>query len=226
MKPTIIFIKHFILILLLFSSSTMAMDRQDFKRIVVQNIYKAIPRDNDTFLLMQAGKNSPNIPVIYSNNENTFKVIKCINSVYFKVGAFSNEMGSIGLAVCPYSVLGREKMKEMKDGFKKELSIMTTYKKPDMKELEEAGLIFMQKSLSDGSELFYFPLILISHGVIVAKTWVLYPPDNSYVFILQYSTDILCKSIEYHSLCDMKNNASIEILVNVMNEYILKKNER
>ena len=224
MMSTIFFNKYaLLLITLLFSESILAMDNVEFQKLVIKNIYKVIPADRDKFRLVRPESGAKKFPLIYSNDKDRVKTINCTQRVEFDLLALGNIMGTLKLAVCPYSILGRDKMTEMEVAFYKELEIITTYKKLDEKQLEEAGFVFTQKELNDGNALYVFPVILVGHGIIAVKTLILYSPDNSYVLVGQLYVDQLCGSIVNHALCDKQNKAIIEIMVNIMNDYLANK---
>jgi len=141
MMSTIFFNKYaLLLITLLFSESILAMDNVEFQKLVIKNIYKVIPADRDKFRLVRPESGAKKFPLIYSNDKDRVKTINCTQRVEFDLLALGNIMGTLKLAVCPYSILGRDKMTEMEVAFYKELEIITTYKKLDEKQLEDAVL--------------------------------------------------------------------------------------
>jgi hypothetical protein len=55
--------------------------------------------------------------------------------------------------------------------------------------------------LRDGSELDYFPVLLVGHGVGVLPTIILTPPAGDVVLIVQFEAQVFCNMNRDHRIC-------------------------
>ena len=88
--------------------------------------------------------------------------------------------------------------------------------------MEESGLIFKQVGFENEDKIYSFPVIAIGHGILQIKTVVLFPHDNSNVFVLQYYRNRSCQitnGINANRLCEDGVSVLLEILRTFMNDY-------
>ncbi|HJX10201.1 MAG TPA: hypothetical protein VJ733_06820 [Candidatus Binatia bacterium] len=171
-----------------------------FEARVGFEIYRAFPGDRQEFRLGLA-KKTPF--VFYGDKGMEFTPVECKNSAHFSMISYANDRGPFSVGDCKeHKESIRTLMKSAEAGLK---TILIALRKsgPEItdEKLRQVGWVYERTTLADGSELHYFPVLLIGHGVLAVPTVVLL--DDQSTLVIQVSVTGLCDSggLESHRLC-------------------------
>lgn len=62
----------------------------------------------------------------------------------------------------------------------------------------EIGWYYVQETLSDGSEFYYFPVLAMGHGVFTAYTEALYDKKTAMAVVVQAAPYPMCEQFREH----------------------------
>jgi hypothetical protein len=201
-----------LMIIMLFSGVVFPADDIDrfmsgsgaFETRFLKKTYSIFPFDKELFYLDNEQKG----PLVFYGNEfNNFIPLTCKQNVIFSIISELNERGHLGVAICNERVaLLKSLLKDVPakvEAMLKALAPSMRYHNGgpvNLKDLQKLGWVYEKKTLKDGSELHYFPVISISEGgPTYLKTVVLIRPDNRAIVV---QADILL-------LCDLNGKGAI-----------------
>lgn len=132
---------------------------------------------------------------LYGIKINQYEEVKCERSVGFTIIANAGIAGTIGAGVCTQEAKRlRALATSAKQGMRALLDelIKAGALKANEGELAKFGWVFDKKAGPNQSEIFYFPVIGIGHGVLDAPTVVLVSENEDKAIIVQASVMNLC----------------------------------
>ena len=111
------------------------------------------------------------------------------SSDLFTIIGFANELGHIGGSVCRNGARVREMAMRARGGLAATLKNL-----PPMsdEQARKAGWYYSQETLADGAEFFYFPVLVISHGVVGPFTGVIYDKRTGSAAVVQAELLQMC----------------------------------
>lgn len=171
-----------------------------FESRVGYEIYRAFPGDRQEFRLGLA-KKTPF--VFYGDKGMEFTQIECKNSAHFSMISYANDRGPFSVGDCKeHKETIRTLLRNAEAGLKTILAALQN-SGPEItgEKLHQAGWIYDRTTLADGSELHYFPVLLIGHGVLSVPTVVLLSDRGT--LVIQVSVTSLCDlgGLKNHRLC-------------------------
>jgi ankyrin repeat protein len=151
--------------------------------------------------------------VLYGAEPNKFEKIACERASAYVIVANMNAINSIQVGVCSASA-GKiaSLLEQSRDTFGKLLNSMNPEPKRDASEMVKMGLVWRENNLPNGGKSYEFPILLIGHGVISMRTYVLVEQSAGRVVIVQASVDRLCEGGDPRTpLCRDSSRAFAEI---------------
>lgn len=148
----------------------------------------------------------------YGESANDFIKIECAPAAVFSIVSTSGIKGGISIGVCSESrgyiesLIGNAvpRMNETIEALGKVGTKVETMR-------QRMGWQYAKTTLSDGSELHYFPVLLVGHGILTAPTAVLLLGEK--IVVIQAGTAGLCSYRERDpELCTDAKNRLFELL--------------
>ena len=123
-----------------------------------------------------------------------FEEVKCERSTRFEIIANMNTAGSIGVGICSREA---KRLNELALISKRHLETLFTQLtkgnvKSDQMDRKKLGLIYENRTDASGSNIHYFPVIVIGHGILFAPTVVLVSEKGDWAIIVQADVMNLC----------------------------------
>ncbi len=150
---------------------------------------------------------------LYGVEPNKFEQISCERASAYTIIASMNAVNNIQVGICKAQT--RRLLAGVEQSRKSMRAMLATLGNGatvDAALAERAGWTWKEKNLPNGSRSFEFPLILIGHGVISIRTYVLIDKSASRAVILQASVDHLCQNPAVRTaLCLEPSRAFAEI---------------
>lgn len=191
----------------------------EFAKAVAKEIDDVVFLDPPRFALTYADKASFLLYGMPSENRAlSFVEIKCEKASAFQIIAYANDAGRISVGVClreaerlqEAAKLSERNIDMIFEQLSKESSL-----KASRQELEKAGLTYEGTVESDRSEIYYFPMIIFGHGILMAHTAVAISGSHDRAAIVQIDVMNLCgdgRSMQKQmTLCSNPKKATIEI---------------
>ncbi len=167
----------------------------DFDKAVAKEVDEVAFFDPPRFTLnLYMPKKAPSF-ALYGKNINQYEEVKCERSVGFTIIANAGIVGNINVGVCAQEARRlRELAVSAKQGMDMLLDVLTKDGMGVNKgELAKFGWVFDKQVGPNQSEIFYFPVIVVGHGVLGAPTVVLASKNNdNEAIIVQASIMNLC----------------------------------
>lgn len=187
-----------------------------FESRVGYEIYRAFPGDRQEFHLGLA-KKTPF--VFYGDKGMEFTQIECNNSAHFSMISHANDRGPFSVGDCKeHKETIRTLLRNAETGLK---TILTALQKsgPEItdEKLQQVGWVYEKLTLADGSELHYFPVLLIGHGVLTVSTVVLLSDQGA--LVIQVSAASLCDlgGLGNHQLCKNTRQSLKDLAIQLRN---------
>ena len=98
------------------------------------------------------------------------------------------ELGHLGASVCSNGA----KARELSLRAKSHLAALARQSGAKEEDLRKAGWTFTQETLPDGAEYFYFPVLIVSHGVVGPVTGVLHDRKTGRALVVQTEVRQMC----------------------------------
>ena len=189
-----------------------ASDR--FDAVAAAEIDEVVFFDPPRFALTSA---TEAVFALYGKETGQFEQVKCERSAKFEIIADANMTGSIAIGVCDAESM---RLRELASAAKRSLDMMfellaqgSTVKADQQEQLRKFGWIYEKKQGPDQSEVQYFPLIMVGHGILAASTVVLFSAKRQQAIVIQADVMQLCG--EGHRiqtpLCGNTKDSVIEI---------------
>lgn len=171
-----------------------------FESHVGYEIYRAFPGDRQAFHL---GLEKKTPFAFYGDKGMELTPVECKSSAHFSMISYASDRGTFSVGDCKeHKEIIRTLLRNAETGFQ---SILTALRKsgPEItdEKLQQVGWVYERTTLADGSELHYFPVLLIGHGVLAMPTVVLLSDQNA--FVIQVVVTSLCDTggLTSHRLC-------------------------
>lgn len=166
-------------------------EERQFYAAVSRAIYQVIPQEREQFTLGLADRANPVLP---GEGMNSFEQVPCEKLAAFQVFGYGNQLGQITAAVCKNGARVREL------SLKSRASLAAKLKGLSVNEdnAREIGWYYVQETLSDGSDFYYFPVLAIGHGVLTAYTGALYDKRTGMAVVVQAAPYPMCEHFREH----------------------------
>jgi len=163
----------------------------EFETAVAIEIDDVIFLDPPRFYL---GRSEETSFAVYGKGINQFEEVKCERAVSFKIFANAGEAGGISAGVCTQEA---KHLHELAASANQSLDMLLDQlikggMKLDKGQLSKFGWVFERKTGPDRSEVYYFPVIMIGHGILPAPTVVLVSKNSNRAVIVQANVMNLC----------------------------------
>jgi hypothetical protein len=160
-------------------------EERRFYALVQRAIYHVTPQQQGRFQLGLADRTAP----VFNAAGDGIEQVQCEQVANFSIIGFANELGQIGASVCKNGARVREMAMRARDGLAAALKNLP----PSSDEQpRKAGLYYSQETLADGAEFFYFPVLLIGHGVLGPVTAVIYDKKTGSAAVVQAALLQMC----------------------------------
>lgn len=131
---------------------------------------------------------------LYGKGLNQFEQVKCERSVAFSIVANAGIAGGISVGVCSREA---KRLRELAPTAKQGIDMLFDQlakggMKTDQLELRKLGWIYEKKAGPNRSDIYYFPVIVIGHGILSAPTVVLVSEKGDQAIIVQADIMNLC----------------------------------
>ena len=123
-----------------------------------------------------------------------FEEVKCERSTRFEIIANMNTAGSIGVGICSREA---KRLNELALISKRHLETLFTQLtkgnvKSDQIDRKKLGLVYENRAGPNGSNMHYFPVVVIGHGILLAPTVVLVSKKGDRAIVVQADVMNLC----------------------------------
>lgn len=195
-------------------SQELAGSASPFERRAANAVYEVFPFDRQTFQLTAYG-NDPISFVFYGKTPSDVVPISCEQDGRLRLVSYGNEVGVFTIARCTEQRTRLNALaQDAPAGLRRTLDALGQgARRPSEAELRRAGLFYERRQLADGTQQHYFPVLIVSHGVLPAPTVVTI--SRSAVWIVQANLTNLCSLDAKHRLCTdtMQSLSEIGVLL-------------
>jgi hypothetical protein len=160
-------------------------DAKAFYSAVARSIFALVPAEREKFGLTLDERRPPSF---YGRAPNTLEALPCERIAAFGMLGFATELGHLSAAVCANGARARELSLRSKSRFGEMMKQFGT----DEAQLRKAGWYYAEENLADDAEYYYFPVLLISHGVLGPVTGVLYEKKRGKALVVQAEVRRMC----------------------------------
>ena len=160
-------------------------EERRFYALVQRAIYQVTPQQQGRFQLGLADRTAP----VFNAAGDGIEQVQCEQVANFSIIGFANELGQIGGSVCKNGARVREMAMRASDGLTATLKNLPPLSD---EQARKAGLYYSQETLADGAEFFYFPVLLIGHGVLGPVTGVIYDKKTGSAAVVQAALLQMC----------------------------------
>lgn len=160
-------------------------EERRFYALVQQAIYQVTPEQQGRFRLSPDDRTAP----VFNAAGDGIEQVQCEQGANFTIIGFANELGHIGASVCTNGARVREMAMRARDGLAATLKNL-----PPLSDAQtrKAGWYYSRETLAGGAEFFYFPILLISHGVLGPFTGVIYDKTTGSAAVVQAELLQMC----------------------------------
>lgn len=196
-----------LLAMLICSSSYAEADRraanddvQRFEQYAAGAIYKVFPLDRQEFYLTVADS-SKRAFAFFNPTSDGLVAIKCGQAAHFRIVRHANEVADLSIGECGKERSSiEEAVRSAPTRLKQALgSLSANAPSATEEQLRRMGFFYEKRLLADGYEQHYFPVLIVSHGLIFLPTIVVVKGQATWV--VQANTTNLCSQDEHHPLC-------------------------
>lgn len=163
-------------------------EEKAFYSAFAKSIFSLVPAERGKFGLTLDDRQPP---TFYGREPNTIEALPCEKIAAFGFLGFANELGHISASVCANGAKARELSLRAKSSF----AALT--KGANDPEARKIGWYYAQETLPDGAEYFYFPVLLISHGIVGPVTGVLHDRKGGRAIVVQAEVRKMCEFKEF-----------------------------
>lgn len=163
--------------------------REQLEALVKREVYRVFPASRSDFQLSREDKGAF---AFYGRRLDEFVPVECARTAFFSILAKANLKGHLGVGVCDGQGKRLQKLMENVP-----LGIRNTFKAIQGKEnrlsdeeMARGGWVYERTMLEDQSELHYFPLLMLGHGVMAGPTVVVIKDNRA--FVIQAGITNLC----------------------------------
>lgn len=204
--------------------------RNPFETLVGNEIDRLVHFDPPSFALANALQEEKQNPFAFYGKmsqaekpDNTpfnyFEIVECERSAGFQFLAHANLTGSIQVGICDSDIPRLRTLATEAEPSVKQL--LESLDGPEItanpRKLKSMGWLYEKSRDKDGAEIYFFPVIVVGHGLLVSSTVLIFTPDNLHTVILQADTMNLCENHRIHSpLCDNTQATLIDIARHVL----------
>jgi hypothetical protein len=165
-------------------------EEKAFYSAVARAIFALVPAERGKFGLTLDERQPP---TFYGRELNTIEPLPCERIAAFGMLGFATELGHISAAVCADGARARELSRRAKA----HLVAMARQFGASEADLRKAGWTFAQEALPGGADYYYFPVLLISHGVVGPLTGVLHERRSGKALVVQMEVRRMCEFGEF-----------------------------
>jgi hypothetical protein len=160
-------------------------EERRFSALVEGAIYQVTPQQQGRFRLAPADRSAP----VFNAAGDGVEQVPCEQVANFSIIGFANELGQIGGSVCKDGARLRELAMRARAGLAAALKNLPASIDAQAR---KAGLYYSHETLADGAEFFYFPVLLIGHGVLGPVTGVIYDQKTRSAAVVQATLLQMC----------------------------------
>jgi hypothetical protein len=160
-------------------------EEKAFYSVVVKSIFAVMPGEREKFGLTYAERHPPTFP---GRELNSLEQVACEKIAAFGFLGFGTELGHLSAAVCSNGASVRTlsmRARANLSGLAKRLGGTEA-------DFRKAGWYYEQQALADGAEFYYFPVLLVSHGILGPLTAVLYEKKSGKAVVVQIEVRQMC----------------------------------
>lgn len=181
-----------------------------FRALTADEIHKIFPWKYSFQLSRGLERSAPF--VFYGDKPNDFVTVECKSSALFFILSTSGEKGKMNVGVC------REQKKQIVKWIDKALlrireivdSMRDVSSVADGDEFQKKlGWQYERIALGDGSELHYFPVLAVGHGIITVPTAVMFIETDA--IIVQADITFCNNDVNNLRICTDTKNGFIEL---------------
>jgi len=160
-------------------------EERRFYARVQRAIYQVTPEQQGRFGLGLADRTDP----VFNAAGDGIEQVPCEQVANFSIIGFANELGQIGGSVCRNGARVREMAMRARDAL---AATLKNVPRLSEEEARKGGWYYSQETLADGAEFFYFPVLLIGHGVLGPVTGVIYDKKTGSAVVVQAGLLQMC----------------------------------
>jgi ankyrin repeat protein len=176
-------------------------EQQDFADSIAIKIQKSLGEGIKDFSLSPGTDSNPVLP----GDDSSVEMVECEKRSIFTIYDYASEQGRIAVSVCNKNA---QRARDL--AIHASQTTSTALKDIGIPELSEvqirkAGWYAVHKTLSDGADFYYFPMIFVGHGIFTTQTAVLYNKKSADAVVIQFSSYPMCESDAYKNAPACKN---------------------
>lgn len=165
-------------------------EEKAFYSALAKSIFSLVPAERGRFGLTLDERQPP---TFYGREPNTIEALPCEKIAAFGFLGFANELGHISASVCANGAKARELSLRAKSSW------AALAKGVNDAEARKIGWYYAQETLPDGADYFYFPVLLVSHGVVGPVTGVLHDRKGGRAIVVQAEVRKMCEFKEFEA---------------------------
>jgi hypothetical protein len=147
---------------------------------------------------------APGAHPILPGDDSSYERLECERLAAFTLTGSANELGGLSVSRCAQHAQRSRQLAA--NGAQGLLALQKGLPGNwDEAQARKAGFYPARRTLGDGSEFHYFPVIFLGHGVFVSPTAVLYSSASQQAVIVQLMNYPLCERENYRDLSLCKN---------------------
>ena len=160
-------------------------EEKAFYSAAAKAIFQVMPAEKERFALTLAQRHPPTFP---GREPNTLEQVPCEKTASFGMLGYATELGHITAAAC------NDGAKVRTLSLRARASLASLLKQLGMTEADarKAGWYYSQETLPDGAEFFYYPVLLIGHGIVGPVNAVLFDKKTGKALVVQMEARQMC----------------------------------
>ena len=215
------------LLLFCLSPSASYAEPDPYAQFIGESIYEVYGEDRPRFKLGKTGKGGI---ALHGEGKQPYKTLNCEQQVsieihsYRKAGnvlAGRGKVGNISASICHYNSANRDFARKNHENMQEILQRMDIDEEAKPQLMQAGGQFSMQQvGLDNDAEMYTFPVIVIGHGMLVARTAFAYPSNNEFVIAVQYILkDIYCEDEPDVQICRNPEGSMKELVQLLLNKW-------
>ena len=178
--------------LLLFSIQCQGAEKDDneFRKLILHNLVTILNAQGREIGIRTKHAQTTGKMVIYIDNYDKIITVSCKQVEFFSLvklieGSSEKHEGSLLVGLCPAK---KQLGGDVIDNIENRIGNAQVFKKLNEDQMREYYLFIDKEQINDGSTLIYYPMTIFGHGMAVTQSYMLFPPDERYSLILQFTT--------------------------------------
>jgi hypothetical protein len=160
-------------------------EEKQFYAAVGRAVYAMVPFEKGRFALGFGDRTQPAFP---GSTTNSLEQVPCEKLAMLNIHGFATQLGQLGVAVCNDGA----RVRALSRRSRASLAALLKQLGVDEADARRVGWYYAEDKLAGGAEFYYFPVLLIGHGVLGPLTGALYESTTRRAIVVQLDVHQMC----------------------------------